>query len=628
MARQFNWWFMLTAAVPILTSTFAMSDGLTDNIPNPFGEHVFINPKQNIIDDIYQQQFDERHAQFSADRYALLFTPGAYALDVRVGYNTQVLGLGDSPDDVTIIGAVRTQDKPGSWDHGPGALNNFWRGVENLSIQPTLGSINYPAGHAVNIPPNQNVWAVSQAAPLRRIHIKDGDLRLFELGWSSGGFMANSKIDGSVIAGSQQQWYTRSSEWHKQGWLGGAWNMVLASNTKDSATPTVPVGGSMDTWPLPPVTWIPTLPVIVEKPYLTYTNNEWALWVPRALRNPKPGIDWTHAGLRKTLADIYIAKPLGHDQDDSTLINAALQTGQSIILTPGEYNLLHSIHVSSADTVILGLGLPTLNAMGSEPAIMVDDIDGARLAGFTVDAGPNTRNQTLIQVGPAGEGQRLVPHGDNPSALSDVYCRIGGEHDEHVTAQSCLTINSHDVVGDNIWLWRADHDKHYPVVVPHDVNPADTGIIINGDRVVMHGLAVEHFLKYQTIWNGDQGQLFFYQSELPYDVPSQWGHDGVQGYASLKINAPSQFNGYGVGVYCFFAHTPEPLYFTSAIESPNRPGIKFNHLLTVYLNGDYEHQDVESGILHIINTEGGQEASVVNTKKQHNKLAFMSEWHG
>lgn len=64
-------------------------------------------------------------------------------------------------------------------------------------------------------------------------------------------------------------------------------------------------------------------------------------------------------------------------------------------------------------------------------------------------------------------------------------------------------------------------------------------MIVNGNDVTMYGLMVEHFLEYQTLWNGNGGRTYFYQSEIPYDVPDQasWmSHNGtVNGYASYKV---------------------------------------------------------------------------------------------
>ena len=75
------------------------------------------------------------------------FKPGIYNLDVKIDYYMQVLGLGESPEDVVIKGAVRSNTT-----HGNSVLTNFWRAAENLTIIPATDSTN--------------IWGVSQAAPL------------------------------------------------------------------------------------------------------------------------------------------------------------------------------------------------------------------------------------------------------------------------------------------------------------------------------------------------------------------------------------------------------------------------------------------------------------------------------
>ena len=147
---------------------------------------------QSRLDAISSQQ--ERN-QFGTNRYAYLFKPGNYNLDVRVGFYMQVLGLGKSPDDVAITGAVRSK---APWRNGNATIN-FWRAVENLSVTPMLDQ-------------HTNIWAVSQGTALRRVHVK-GNLALSDGGWSSGGFMADCKIDGQVNSGTQQQWLSRNDDW-------------------------------------------------------------------------------------------------------------------------------------------------------------------------------------------------------------------------------------------------------------------------------------------------------------------------------------------------------------------------------------------------------------------------------
>src|SRR5206468_6218165 len=91
------------------------------------------------------------------------------------------------------------------------ALNNFWRSLSNLTINPTGGS---------GCQTNTEFWAVSQASPLRRVNItgKTSFMDYCSAGpqYASGGFMADSAIAGAPINGSQQQFYMRNSS------IGGA----------------------------------------------------------------------------------------------------------------------------------------------------------------------------------------------------------------------------------------------------------------------------------------------------------------------------------------------------------------------------------------------------------------------
>ena len=114
------------------------------------------------------------------------------------------------------------------------------------------------------------------------------------------------------------------------------------------------------------------------------------------------------------------------------------------------------------------------------------------------------------------------------SLLSDVFLRVGG--DLAGQTETALTVNSDNVLLDDIWAWRADHGL--PGTVGWTVNTADQGVIVNGDNVTATGLFVEHFQKYDVTWNGNGGEVVFFQNEMPYDAPNQaaWQHDGVNGY--------------------------------------------------------------------------------------------------
>ena len=503
-------------------------------------------------------------AEYSTSRYAYFFKPGQYSADVKIGYYVQALGLGRSPDDVTINGAVRVKADWRTDDPGD-ALLNFWRGAENLAVVPTLAADNMI-----------DVWGVSQATHLRRIHVK-GSIALSDGGYSSGGYIADSKIDTKISSGSQQQFFTRNTD--LTNWQGGAWNMVFVGDGQ-------PATG---TWPNAPDTVVSTTPVIREKPFLFIEpNGNYYVMVP-ALKKDSMGPDWATAtapGNSVPLSQFYLAKP---GTDTAATINAALAQGKHLLLLPGIYHLTDSIQITNPGTIVLGLGIPTLIPDKPIPTIVVADVDGVTLAGLMVDAGPMS-SPTLVQVGPAGSS---ADHSQNPTALFDVHCRIGGA--EAGTAASCFTINSNNVLIDHTWLWRSDDGAG----VSWTGNKSNNGLIVNGNGVSAYGLFVEHFQQYQTLWNGNGGTTYFYQSELPYDVPTQsdWQHDGVNGYASYKVaDTVTSHDARGLGVYCVFDNA---ITSANAVETPTAAGVKIQHIVTLRFGGAGG-----SGINHIINGTG------------------------
>jgi hypothetical protein len=510
---------------------------------------------QSQIDSIYGQMDSN---QFGTSRYALLFKPGMYSADVKVGFYTQVLGLGQSPDSVIINGAVRSK---ADWLGNNNATCNFWRGAENLEVVPQ-GSIDG----------GTNIWAVSQGTQLRRVHIA-GNINLDDGGWSSGGFIADSAIDGTINSGTQQQFLTRNDD---QSWTGHNWNMVFVG---DGYAP----GGN---WPNPPYSVQPTTPVVREKPFLYVDGaGNYLVMVPNLKQN-SAGHSWGSGappGVPQSIGQFYIATP----KDTASTINAALAGGKNVLFTPGVYHLTSSLQVDNPSTILLGLGLATLSSQSGNALITVADVDNVTLAGLLLEAGP-TSSPTLLQVGPPGSS---ADHSAHPTLLADIHCRIGGNHVG--SAVNCFTINSNDLIIDNVWLWRADHAQD---ATGWTVNPSDNGLTVNGNDVTAYGLFVEHFEKYQTLWNGNGGTTFFYQSELPYDVPDQgsWmAPTGHNGYASYKVaDNVTSHKAIGLGVYSVFSN-----YVTedNAIEAPASAAM--NHMVTVSL--------ASGQILHIYDGTGG-----------------------
>ncbi len=511
---------------------------------------------QTLLDTIFIRQ-SARRSEFTIERYALLFKPGKYDLDVRVGYYMQVAGLGESPEDVVIKGAVRSNSR------GKSVLVNFWRAVENMTIIPT--------------PDTALTWGVSQAAPMRRVHIK-GNMNLFDIGYASGGFLADSKVDGIVASGPQQQWFTRNSQLGK--WVGGNWNMMFVG------VPDAPE----ENWPEKPYTTIEKTPVIREKPFLVSDNDSFTVKVP-ALKMNSSGPGWINNidnEKELNLKEFYIVNP---EVDNSESINSALKKGKNLLFTPGIYSLEKPIKVTRQNTVVMGLGMPSLVPLSGNPVMEISDVDGVTISGILLDAGEK-RSEVLLQVGEAGS---VKDHKTNPTFLFDVFVRVGGPHEGSV--KSAVIINSNNVIVDHIWLWRADHGNG----VGWDKNRCANGLVVNGDDVTIYGLFNEHNQEYQTLWNGNGGKVYFYQSEMPYDPPSAdaWKHDGINGYASYKVaDNVKTHEAWGLGIYNVFYQAP--VIVDNAIETPEYLEDYIHHKIIFWLNGN-ENSVVKS----IINGKGG-----------------------
>jgi hypothetical protein len=346
-------------------------------------------------------------------------------------------------------------------------------------------------------------------------------------------------------------------------------------------------------WPNDPYTVVDKTPVIREKPYLVFEkNSNYAVQVP-SLKKDSMGTSWsntTSSANTLPISQFYIAKA---GTDTADLLNDALDQGYHLILTPGIYHLAKSLNVSYANTVVLGLGMATLIPDNGTAAIVIDDVDGVSVSGIIFDAGPHQTSPLLV-VGPTANN---LDHSANPTALFDLSCRVGGA--VAGSTQNCFTINSNNVILDNIWIWRADHGNDN--TVGWTTNPAENGLTVNGQNVIAYGLFVEHFQGFQTLWNGNGGQVYFYQSEIPYDVPDQgsWQQlNGEKGYPSYKVSDQvTTHTAKGLGIYCDFHNKVQ---LDNAIQTPETAGIQMNHMVTNWLDGV-----PGSSINHIINGTGG-----------------------
>jgi hypothetical protein len=571
------------ALVALGSSAGAGSSAATS--ASPFGANVIVfDPSmpvgqiQATIDAIHAQQVD---AEMSTNRYALLFKPGSYGsvnqpLQVKVGYYTEIAGLGASPTDVRINGKIEVYNRCLAPDNCV-ALVNFWRTLSNLTL--SINSLGQDGCRA-----SANFWAVSQAASMRRLNISGNTLSLMDYctagpQFASGGFIADSRLP-NVLNGSQQQWLTRNSE--IGGWTNGVWNQVFSG---------VVGAPSEATFPTPPYTTLATTPVSREKPYLFVDGQgDYAVRVPSA-QTGTSGITWAAGvtpGRTIPLDDFYVATP----SDSAQTINNRLARGMHLLLTPGVYDIGRRIDVKHADTVVLGLGHATLTAVGGAVPLTVADVPGVIVAGVTIDAG-TVESPVLLEVGKKnGNSGSKKSDPSNPTTLSDVYFRVGGPHVGR--ADVALEVNSDNVLIDHTWVWRADHgvEGFSGDTERWNTNIGRNGVIVNGDNITATGLFVEHFQQYNTVWNGENGVTILYQNELPYDPPTQadWMNGSVEGWAGYKVGDHVRSHRlYGGGVYVFNRNNPS-IHTENGFEVPETPGVRLHHVMTVNLSaGTIDH---------------------------------------
>lgn len=573
--------------------------------PN-FGPNVFVftpsMPQSQIqatVDSIAAQQVPN---QFGTQRYSLFFEPGTYGtaanpLRFQVGYYTQVAGLGASPDDVVINGSIDVFNQCFPTTTGTTnciALDNFWRSLSNLSI-------DLPA--ATSCQTAAEFWAVSQAAPLRRVDVNGftsfQDFCSAGPQFASGGFVADSRFTGStVLNGSQQQFIVRNSD--LDGWTNGVWDQVFAGDIGAPAQSFGSPGGQ-------PYTTLATSPITEEEPFLyTDANGDFQVFVP-AVQRDSAGPTWTggsQAGTSLPIDRFLIASP---DTPESQ-INLALARGMDLILTPGVYDVASPIEVSHPNTIVLGLGLATLSPTDGNVAMTVDAPHGAKVSGLIFDAGAQN-SPALMMVGRPGD-QGSGSDQNDPTLIQDVYFRIGGAQPGEAT--NSLVVNSSHVIMDNIWGWRADHGAG----VGWADNVGDHGLIVNGDDVTAYGLFIEHYEKTQVIWRGQDGTDIFFQNEMPYDPPSQaaWMSNATtDGFAAFRVaSGVRTFTGYGMASYCFF-NQGIPIVATEAFNVPSdQPGVELHDILTRFLNASGGINSVVDGTGAAVNSANPGPTDVVS----------------
>lgn len=523
---------------------------------------------QAAVDAIAASQHSAVTGQFNSNRFAILLRSGEHALNISVGYYTSIIGVGAGPGDVSVANVQSFDVEVG------GATQNFWRSAEGLTV---TGS--------------PSTWAVSQASPLRRM-LYHGDLWLSEQGpgvhWSSGGFMADVTVRGQLHTGTQQQWFFRNSELNTPADVSqGGWNFVFAGVNG------APVEGPGS---LRQVSTVDTTPRIAEKPYLVEDDatGSWQVWVPPYAEHPTRGAVANHSSAvhrRLTVgSDVLVIRADRHKGSDmNALVRNASHPPSGILLTPGIYHMDEPFVVPASDFVVLGLGFPTLvSAQGAEALSVADGLNGVRVAGVLLEAGTAVRknpaeNQTrpLLRCGTKDHLERGSSSTNTRIVFSDIFARVGAFSYATNFKKSCMLtqattmveVNCPGALLDNTWFWHADHDD---CGTASDRCYSAHGLVVSGDNVTAYGLAVEHEMSDLVQWAGENGRVYFFQSELPYH-DATFGSQGSVGYA-VGENV-SHHQGLGLGVYII----GETLRVQSAFKVP--PAANLTNMVTLVLGG-------------------------------------------
>jgi hypothetical protein len=382
-------------------------------------------------------------------------------------------------------------------------------------------------------------------------------------------------------------------------------------------------------------------------------NEQFELRVPQAIYyddssyTSTPVLEGSGSEVVRDFSNIRVVR----DSEPITRIQQALDVGKDVILCPGIYMLQESIIIHHANQILFGIGLATLVAPNDgTPCIRVkQNTPGIRLAGlmleasetnFCIENGVTSKESSALLIWGDTENNcdtNDVANRENPGAMLDIYFRVGGTSStmngkinrNKVAVDTMMYIHSNYVIGDNLWLWRADHAEldsnencNYPNISPlfhqteSDEYCVQNGLVVTGNDVTIFGLAVEHTQSHATIWSGERGAVYFYQCELPYDTVSAKVRGNEKGsnnlIASEKTNVSSHSTAidlrgyciqpnvqehalYAPGIYSNFRN--EELFAFTGITHPTNPLVKVINPFVVKL-------DNLGGIMSVVNGKG------------------------
>ena len=579
---------------------------------NPFGANVTIFDPSMSVASINAALTATPPA--GGGKRQFFFLPGTYGdssvtpatattnnvIQAEVAPGTVVAGLGTSPCDVVINGALSIND---------GGLAIRDSQMSNVTINPIQSGV--PAGGML--------WYTSQTATLRRVNIL-GNLYVspvtqtpgscenpcnpvtqgFQInlipGVANGFAITNSVITGKVINGNglntpDTEGNGGNSDIYFQqddigGYSGFGSDMVF---TGTLGAPSDNFGpGSVSPYEAPgDITNVTFTPTVREAPFVYYDGSQFEIFRPSAqfnVRGPNWATDSTQ-GDSLPLSSFYIATTAAADNAET--MNAALAAGKNLLVGPGTYDLDEPITIFAPDTVMMGLGDPILEADDSATIVVTDSAGGTVLSRFNADGRPFDPND----MGPFADNQIVIgqtPHGSgsesDPTTLSDVSSVSGATND-------ILINQDHTILNQGEYQTNNNSGDGY-TTTNWTATSGNTGAIVNGDDATWQGIWLEHFKQTEISWNGEYGNVTFLQNErpltVPFDTPGEIGvqphvwmmnanFDGypslavAQGVSHFTLNGFQSWSRLGNGCDC---------NVTSVITTPVTPGVTFHALFT------------------------------------------------
>jgi hypothetical protein len=506
--------------------------------------------------------------EFTALPHVLLFTTETFtppSNNLYLTYYASVIGVSvNEYQPNSIQGSLQVEPLGSGKDQNGictlGGLDNFWRSATFLEFSM-----------------NSNL-SVSQASPIRKC-IFDGDLILCgtifqccndSAEYTSGGYMSHCTVKGTMNFCSQQQFLAKDCVFSKDHSIeGGAWNITFLNCTQPNQS--IKYGEKCAyTVIRDPVTY-PSNP----SPRLIYDDRIWKIRFYQENGSIDREIQYcADPGKIAPSQDKILEGTAGTNLNDFFIANSNVDM---IVLPAGYYFITQSIEIKAH---LIGIGIPVLRLLNGATLTFSGN---KQIVSSVVIDNFNTTKDNIDNL--------ITIHSPSSFYHDFILRQGGGTQTDPYTGNDAILVSdmATGTYIDNWWIWRGDHGNSGTYTVSQGFGK--NGVDISADNVIAIGLAVEHWNEKNTIWNGNNGKLVFYQCEFLYTLTQS-----IDNYGGLNLFG-NKFEGYSIGVYSFFLNKNINALCAVYI-SESAQNIKLSVVFTKFLNGN-------GGIDHVICQQNG-----------------------